>query len=437
MFGAYGARFINGAEENHGSPGFVDTLPQSPFTPSHDAAWSMVVIPDSQNYVKSFADRPIFTQMTEWIRDHRDAFKIQAVLHEGDIVNNNNVSNPTSGDQNSMQQWQNARASMHVLNGHVPYVMAAGNHDYGTTDAQNRQTFFNEYFKPTDNPLVDPARGGILKGTMNPGELQNAYYEFETPDGRRMLILALEWEPRPATVAWANEIAASPEYADHTAVLLTHAYLLGNSNRYGGSRVEADADGAELWQNLVSRHSNFEMTFNGHFGGDGAGYATGRGNSTVVHQMFFNTQFETFGGDGWLRVVEFLEDGTTVRVRTFSPFHDMIRTHAEFQFEFKISQLPLPPVLAGDYNGDGTMNAADFVVWRRTAGSTMELAADGNRNGIVDQADYEIWRRNFGVIQFEMGRSTAAVPEPCAVILELLATSLVVGPRRRKAFQFN
>ena len=207
MFGAYGARFIDGLDENHGSPGFVDTLPQAPFTPSHDAAWSMVIIPDSQNYVKSFADRSIFTQMTEWIRDHRDAFKIQAVLHEGDIVNNNNVINPTSGDQNSMQQWQNARASMHVLNGHVPYVMAAGNHDYGTTDAQNRQTFFNDYFKPTDNRLVDPAHGGILKGTMSPGELQNAYYEFKAPDGRRMLILALEWEPRPATVAWANQIA--------------------------------------------------------------------------------------------------------------------------------------------------------------------------------------------------------------------------------------
>jgi hypothetical protein len=248
-----------------------------------------------------------------------------------------------------------------------------------------------------------------------------------------MLILALEWEPRPATVAWANQIAASPEYADHTAVLLTHAYLLGNSNRYSGSRVEADADGAELWQNLVSKHSNFEMTFNGHFGGDGAGYSTGRGNGTVVHQMFFNTQFETFGGDGWLRVVEFLQDGTSVRVRTYSPFHDMVRTHSEFQFEFKISQLPLPPVLAGDFNGDGTVNAADFVLWRRTAGSTLELAADGDRNGIVDQADYDIWRRNFGATQSESGQSTVAVPEPAAVVAMLCAIPLFVAQRRHKA----
>jgi hypothetical protein len=149
--------------------------------------------------------------------------------------------------------------------------------------------------------------------------------------------------------------------------------------------------------------------------------------------MFLNTQFETFGGDGWLRVVEFLQDGTTVRVRTYSPFHDMVRTHADFQFEINVSQLPLPPVLAGDYNGDGTVSAADFVLWRRTVGSTADLAADGNRDGIIDQADYEIWRGNFGAIQSETGQSTAAVPEPETVLTTILAILLVVALRRHKA----
>src|SRR5262245_5290745 len=59
------------------------------FLPSPDAAWSMVVIPDTQNYVKDTAHRPILTQITEWIRDHRAQWKIQAVLQEGDIVNQN------------------------------------------------------------------------------------------------------------------------------------------------------------------------------------------------------------------------------------------------------------------------------------------------------------------------------------------------------------
>ena len=427
-FGAYGSRFVSDEEQNHGSPGFVDTVLQSPFAPSPDAAWSIVVLPDTQNYAKSTLNRKIFTQMTEWIRDHRDEYNIELVLQEGDIVNNNN-NVPTNGDLPSSQQWQNAQTSMHVLNGHVPYVMAAGNHDYGTTNAQNRQTFFNDYFKATDNALVDPAHGGILKGTMNPGELQNAYYELAAPDGRKMLILALEWEPRPATVAWANQIAALPEFADHTAILLTHAYLLGSSNRYSGSRVAADADGNELWQNLVSEHGNFEMTFNGHFGGDGSGYATGRGDGTVVHQMFFNTQFEAHGGGGWLRLVEFLEDGKTVRVRTYSPFYEMARPHPQFEFQFGISQLPLPPALAGDYSGDGAVDATDYVIWRRSKGSTTELAADGDGNGIVDESDYEIWRRNFGAVRSESVQS--AVPEPGSFAMMLLAVSRSDMKRRR------
>ena len=161
----------------------------------------------------------------------------------------------------------------------VPYIMVAGNHDFGFTNADNRDTMINNYFKATDNSLTDPAQGGILKGTKVAGDLTNAYYAFTAPDGRKMLILALEWEPRPATVTWANQIAALPEFADHTASLVTHNYLLGNNVRSTSTNVAADASGQELWDNLVKQHENFEMTFNGHFGGDGAGYLVSTSNA--------------------------------------------------------------------------------------------------------------------------------------------------------------
>lgn len=43
-----------------------------------------------------------------------------------------------------------------------------------------------------------------------------------------------------------------------------------------------------------------------------------------VHQMMFNVQilgggWEGNGGDGWLRILEFLPDGRTIKVRTYSP----------------------------------------------------------------------------------------------------------------------
>lgn len=62
------------------------------------------------------------------------------------------------------------------------------------------------------------------------------------------------------------------------------------------------------------------------------------------------------------------------------------------------SQPPPGPALPGDYNNDGRVNAADFVLWRNTKGMTVTpfAGADGNGNGTVDQADYEVWRMHFG-----------------------------------------
>jgi len=58
--------------------------------------------------------------------------------------------------------------------------------------------------------------------------------------------------------------------------------------------------------------------------------------------------------------------------------------------------------LAGDYNANGQIDAADYVLWRKTLGSTTDLRADGSGptpgvpNGVVDQADYTFWRSRFG-----------------------------------------
>lgn len=61
--------------------------------------------------------------------------------------------------------------------------------------------------------------------------------------------------------------------------------------------------------------------------------------------------------------------------------------------------------LAGDYNLNGVVDSADYVLWRHTLGqSGAGLAADGSGptlgtpNGVVDQADYTFWRSNFGAI---------------------------------------
>ncbi len=79
--------------------------------------------------------------------------------------------------------------------------------------------------------------------------------------------------------------------------------------------------------------------------------------------------------------------------------------------------------LPGDYNGDGTVNAADYTVWRNTLASVGPgPAADGDRDGIVDRDDYRIWKGHFG----EAGGSGAlawpkSVPEQDAAVYAIYA----------------
>ena len=62
-------------------------------------------------------------------------------------------------------------------------------------------------------------------------------------------------------------------------------------------------------------------------------------------------------------------------------------------------QPPPGPSLPGDYNLDGMVDAADYVLWRKTLSTTGVPAfsgADGDGDGDITQADYGVWRANFG-----------------------------------------
>jgi hypothetical protein len=88
--------------------------------------------------------------------------------------------------------------------------------------------------------------------------------------------------------------------------------------------------------------------------------------------------------------------------------------------------------LAGDYNGNGVVDAADYAVWRDTLGSTTDLRANGDNTGAsagkIDQADFKVWKANFGMHagSGSGANATAAVPEPASELLFLVG---IVGMR--------
>lgn len=93
--------------------------------------------------------------------------------------------------------------------------------------------------------------------------------------------------------------------------------------------------------------------------------------------------------------------------------------------------------VAGDYNGDGIVNAADYVVWRDTLGSHTDLRANGDNTGasagVIDQADYVYWKTRFGNTSGSgSATAAAAVPEPnmFALLIAAVVTLNCGRPKR-------
>ncbi len=145
-------------------------------------------------------------------------------------------------------------------------------------------------------------------------------------------------------------------------------------------------------------------------------------------------------------------------VLTLSPFsgydlgelYKSVGGTQDLRFEFLMAGAALPldgkvvygpfgpvsaPGLPGDFNNNGTVDAADYTVWRNNLGAANESALNGNGNGLngVDQADYTLWKSNFGN-SFGSGSGAAIssgsnVPEPSTSLL-LLSIAGLFSSRR-------
>jgi serralysin len=99
-------------------------------------------------------------------------------------------------------------------------------------------------------------------------------------------------------------------------------------------------------------------------------------------------------------------------------------------YDLRLAAQASAPLLAGDYNNDGAVNASDYAVWRDNLGLDVVLPGD-TTPGNVSGADYNVWVSAFG----NSSSSTvivAAAPEPTAMVLVLgamLFSSRLMFPR--------
>ncbi|MDV6032742.1 MAG: hypothetical protein F9B45_22180 [Phycisphaera sp. RhM] len=148
-------------------------------TESDASSFSVVLLPDTQNYSEKYPDTYITQAL--WIRQQVREDNIRFVIHLGDIVQ-------TSTQK---QEWENADRAMRVLDGVVPYSMVPGNHDMVVKTRDS--TLYNKYYSP-ERFADQPWYGGHMGDTND-----NNYCFFEA-GGMKFMVLSLEFAPRDETL---------------------------------------------------------------------------------------------------------------------------------------------------------------------------------------------------------------------------------------------
>lgn len=277
-------------------------------------SFTIIALPDTQYYAARLPEA--FERQTRWIADNAERLNIRVVLGLGDVVDNG--ADP--------KQWANAMGALKTLkeNG-IPHFLAIGNHDYDGAYLESKKldrdgVNFNKFIGPAYYARM-PGYGGAFENSH-----ENFFGTFRG-GGRDYLVIALEFSPRDKALSWASGVINS--HPRHEVIVVTHSYLYNNNLRvtrcanhtkraYG---MDEDNDGEEVWNKLVSKHSQIRLVLSGHIPKIGVGRHFSLGESgNLVNELLSDFQNEPNAGNGWLRIMKVNPKANRVDVSTYSPY---------------------------------------------------------------------------------------------------------------------
>jgi hypothetical protein len=296
-------------------------------------AYTIAVLPDTQDYTFAGQGQRTLNGMTQWLADNAETLNLRFAMSVGDVVASNQPG-----------QWAIAQEAFAKLNGVVPYSMLPGNHDQGSGGSANNYSSEQSNYFSVDYMKQHSTLGGVYD--QNPDETNNAWYTFTGEDGTEWMVLALEFGARDDVLRWAGEVLDAN--SDKRAILTTHhytnmgtradnysgpLYAEGTGKDYGiGGSAENANDGEDMWQSLVSKHSNVSFVFSGHVFGDGAETIVSYNEAgQPVFQMLVNYQNGVSleatgngdasqggnGGNGAIRLVTIDPDNNSFYTETY------------------------------------------------------------------------------------------------------------------------
>lgn len=294
--------------------------------------FSIVALPDTQWYSENEGGdlAAIFSAQTDWVVAQRNALKIAAVLHLGDITQNGD--NPTT----ATTQWHNASTAMYRLENPIttmlphgiPYSMAVGNHDQTPIgNADGTTTGFNTYFGVHPITRLNHFRNmSYYGGTSIPDSADNNYITFSA-GGLEFIVISFEYDTTPDAedLAWADDLLKS--HPNHCGIITTHWTV--NT----GNPASFSPQGSAIYEALKS-NPNLVLMHGGHIAGEGRRSDTYQGRT--VHSLLADYQSRENGGNGWLRIMTFRPSQNRIEVQTYSPTLNRYETDADSKFNLDV-----------------------------------------------------------------------------------------------------
>ncbi len=266
-----------------------------------DGDYTIAVLPDTQNLITHHPD--VYYDQMRWIANNKESLNIQAVLHMGDMVNNNTTT-----------EWSICKAGMNIIEqADIPFMPMRGNHD--------SSDLFNQYFGYYTYGINQSWFGG----SYHQNKLDHTYW-YVTVGEREYMILSLGWAPSWDVLEWAQDVVEAN--SDKNVILTCHAYM----NKDGSLLAQGDSmsatgapSGEEVW-NALKQYDNVVLAMGGHVHSpDIVTWVGKNGANKNVTSMLIDRQDDDINNSyAMIALLTFHSDSDRVDVNWYSVRYDAL-----------------------------------------------------------------------------------------------------------------
>ena len=290
--------------------------------------FTIIPIPDVQYYTseQNGGTNAIFKTQMKWVVDSIASKRIAYAIQLGDCTDH--------GDNNGNDiEWKRADTSLKMLENPLttnltqglPYGVCVGNHDQWPNGVTTGTTiFYNQYFGAAR--FTGRTYYGGHYGTNN-----NNHYQLFSASGFDFISISLEYDvnANASVLAWADSLLKA--YPNRRGILCSHYFI--TSTGAWGPQGQATYD-------ALKNNPNLDLMLCGHINPNGEARRSDTWNGHTVHTMLSDYQDRGNGGNGWMRIMEFMPAQNKISVKTYSPTLQQYETDAnsEFMLDYNMTQ---------------------------------------------------------------------------------------------------